>query len=204
MSKYERLIDYWEEDSEPELLDEEERILWQGKPKKSAFILNQSIKLFPIAMVWLAFDGFFLVNLFVSGAFFEMIWFIIPFFALHLLPVWLWLKSVMTSGRLWNNTLYQITNQRLVIYSGNFGKSIQSISYSSIKNIELRTGFIDQILHVGDLYFDVTGKKPLALLDLEGAERLYPLLLKIVRNVKKDVPADYNLSSYDFPESSQR
>ena len=32
-------------------LTKDEQILWKGKPKKSAFILNEFFKMFPIALI---------------------------------------------------------------------------------------------------------------------------------------------------------
>ena len=52
-----------------DLLDKEndETILWRGKPKKSAYILNEFLKMFPIALIWILFDGFF-ISMFLVNA----------------------------------------------------------------------------------------------------------------------------------------
>ena len=41
-------------------LSEGEEVLWQGKPKKSAFICNKVLAMMPIALIWAAFDSVFL------------------------------------------------------------------------------------------------------------------------------------------------
>ena len=41
-----------------------EEILWQGKPKKSAYIINKVFTLFPIVLLWIAFDVTFIIMAF--------------------------------------------------------------------------------------------------------------------------------------------
>lgn len=181
MSKYSKLIDYFEEDELSKYLLHDERVLYQVKPKKNAFILNQCFTMFPIALLWICFDGTFIFSFLSVGSFFSMAWFIIPFFALHLMPVWIWLKNVLTSAKNWENTLYVFTDQRLLIQSGvNF--SHQAVNYNKIRNVEIKTGTLDHLLNVKDIYLQVPGKKELALLDLENAEEVYALLIRIVEN----------------------
>lgn len=183
MSKYEKLIDYWEDEPEDKSLSAGERIIWKGKPKKNAFILNQALTMMPIALIWILFDGFFLKSLFSSGAFWSMSFFIIPFFAIHLMPVWIWLKNLITASRTWEKTVYTLTNKRIMIKAGAPGSRLQSIPYDKISSIELKSGFLDQLLHVGDIHLQVTGRKSNALLDMENAELLYQALSNITQEI---------------------
>ena len=75
-----------------------EAILWQGKPKKGAFIATKSLTMMPFALLWLAFDSTFIIAGIRGG---EMLGFLIPFMLLHLMPVWIWLANVITAGRRW-------------------------------------------------------------------------------------------------------
>ena len=43
-----------------DLLTGDEQLLWKGKPKKSAYIMNAIFKMLPIAILWLIFDGTFI------------------------------------------------------------------------------------------------------------------------------------------------
>ena len=65
MSKYEK------KNSKPteieNIIVEGEEILWSGKPKKGAFVFNKSMFMFPIALIWMLFDGFFIAMLIMSG-----------------------------------------------------------------------------------------------------------------------------------------
>ena len=68
------------------VLGEGEEVLWEGKSKKGAFIATKSLTMFPIAIIWLMLDLSFIVPSIMEG---EMLFFIIPFFTLHLMPVWI-------------------------------------------------------------------------------------------------------------------
>ena len=73
------------------LLMSDEQVIWAGYPKKSAYVLNASMKMMPFALIWLLFDGFFIFAIIGTGAMSEMggmKWFLVGFFALHLMPVW--------------------------------------------------------------------------------------------------------------------
>lgn len=80
MSKYENLNKKIENIDVRNVLVEGESIIWQGKPKKSAYIFNKILTMFPFALLWLLFDGFFIVTFLLSGTPKQMLWFIIPFF----------------------------------------------------------------------------------------------------------------------------
>lgn len=36
-----------------------EQVLWSGKPQKKAFVLNNVLKMLPVALLWIVFDTFF-------------------------------------------------------------------------------------------------------------------------------------------------
>lgn len=48
------------ETSIQDLLEDQEEIFWEGKPKKSAYILGAVVKMLPIVLIWLLFDGAFI------------------------------------------------------------------------------------------------------------------------------------------------
>ena len=59
MSKYNKYIQYEEELPNP--LTEGEQVLWSGKPKKSAFLINNVLTMLPFALIWLLFDSIFII-----------------------------------------------------------------------------------------------------------------------------------------------
>lgn len=193
MSKYNKIMNYGSDLANP-LVDGEE-LIWSSKPKKSAYIINQILIMMPFALLWLVFDSFFIIVLIGSGQINSMLFFVIPFFALHLMPVWIWLGNIITSNRKWKNTKYYITDKRIIIQNGLISENFQTIYYKDIKNVNLRIGLIDKLLNVGDIYFDLghysgnqnTSVVRAAFLDIENVREIYPKLQKIVMDIQTDI-----------------
>lgn len=197
MSKYNN-VDYAPMETNPLVSGEKE--LWSGKPKKKAFILNQILGMAPIAIIWLIFDSFFIVS-FISGIkedaeMANMLFFIIPFFALHLMPVWIWLSQLLTANKKWQNTKYYVTDKRIIIQNGLFAANYQSIYYKDIKNVNLHVGLFDKMLGVGDIRFDMgynihSNRNSMninaAILDIENPMDIYPRIQKIVMDIQSDI-----------------
>ena len=179
------------------MLMPDESIIWKGTPKKSAYVINASMKMAPIAIIWLLFDGFFIVNFLGFGAgglMGRMALFLIPFFALHLAPVWIWLFNMLTASKRWKNTEYAVTNKRILIRNGLVGYQYETIYYTDIANVSLRVGVIDKMLGVGDIYLatkvvGVSGTKTTspAILDIEEPQRVFSMVQGTVMNIQTDI-----------------
>lgn len=190
MNKYDKLLNYNTDLTNP--LVEGENLIWSSKPKKSAYIINQVVTMLPIAILWLTIDLSFIIPMVKNG---EMLTFIIPFFALHLLPVWIWLGNVISANKRWKNTKYYVTDKRIIIQNGFIAENYQTIYYKDIRNIDLRINLIDKILNVGDIYFDLgnyltnqqTKNIKTAFLDVEAPREVYSKLQKIVMDIQTDI-----------------
>lgn len=194
MSKYESLNNELNYGVNP--LVEGETLIWKGKPKKSAFILNKTLMMAPIAIVWLMFDSSFIFMAFSERMESQMLLFLIPFFALHLMPVWIWLGNIITANRKWKNTTYYITDKRIIIENGFIAGNFQTIYYKDLTNVSLRIGIIDKMLGVGDIYLETVGGNytrdgrnlvAQAFLDIEDPQAIYPKLQKIVMDIQTDI-----------------
>lgn len=194
MSKYNK-VDYSTEKFNPLIKGEEE--LWSGKPKKSAFMFNQIMTMAPIAIIWLAFDSTIIGVMFSDGdllseAGFGILIFLIGFFALHLMPVWIWLGNVITASQKWKNTRYYVTDKRIIIQNGFVGESLQTVYYKDIKNVNMHVGIIDKLLGVADINFELgglsnTSTTNASFLDIENYMEIYPRLQKIVLDIQTDI-----------------
>ena len=177
------------------MLMPDESVIWRGTPKKSAFILNSSTKMMPIALIWLAFDGFFIFSVVATGAASDMGpmgLFLVFFFAIHLMPVWIWLGNMITSVGRWKNTEYAVTDKRIIIRNGLFGYEYQSIYYTDVSNVSLRVGVIDRMLGVGDVHIytnTYVGKRSAgpAILDVPDVQYVFSMLQSTVMNVQSDI-----------------
>ena len=169
-----------------------EAILWRGKPKKSAFIASRSLTLMPIAVVWLILDLGFISNMFGVGG---MNYFLIPFFALHLMPVWIWLGSTLTAGKRWKNTMYYVTNRRIIIQSGFLAVNEKSLFYKDMANAQLRIGLMDKLFGTGSIlldngYYDYHRRRnyPGTKLEhLEDAQSAYNRIQKTILDIQTDI-----------------
>lgn len=167
-----------------------ETILWRGKPKKSAFIASKSLTLMPIAIVWLCFDSVLISSAFSGGP-----WFLIPFMLLHLMPVWLWLGSMLTAGRRWKNTNYFVTNRRIIIQGGFLAVNETTLFYKDLRNARVRIDLLDKLFHTGDVVFDNgiyygnsrnQDRLP-HLEDLEDPYQVYERIQKIILDIQTDI-----------------
>lgn len=167
-----------------------EAILWRGKPKRSAFIATKSLTMLPIAIVWLCFDSTFIVAALNNDG----PWFLIPFMLLHLAPVWIWLGSTLTAGKRWRNTMYYVTNRRIIIQGGFFAVNETSIFYKDLRNAQLRIGLLDHLFHTGSIVFDSSmilhgnkQQKGPYFENLENAQNVYERIQKIILDIQTDI-----------------
>ena len=167
-----------------------EAILWRGKPKRSAFIASKSLTMLPIAIVWLCFDSTFIVAALNNDG----PWFLIPFMLLHLAPVWIWLGSTLTAGKRWRNTMYYVTNRRIIIQGGFFAVNETSIFYKDLRNAQLRIGLLDHLFHTGSIVFDSSmilhgnkQQKGPYFENLENAQNVYERIQKIILDIQTDI-----------------
>lgn len=172
-----------------------ESVLLRVKPKRNAFIVNKVLGMMPVALIWLAFDSVFISAAF-SGGMGGMGAFVLIFMLFHLMPVWIWLSNVLTANRRWKNTVYYITDRRIIIQTGFVDKQTQTLYYKDIRNVDLRVGIVDKLLGVGDIYFD-TGAYHIRkgrqvadykmFLDIENPHEVYARVQKIVMDIQTDI-----------------
>ena len=186
MSKYENFLNNENESFNP--LTSDESLIMELTPKKKAFVINKILPMMPIALLWLVFDSILIVSAFVQ--FKTNVWIgliMLAFLAVHLIPFWTWLGTVLTAGKVWENTKYYVTDKRIIIQSGFVAKNFQSVYYKEIKNVNLHIGIVDKMLSVGDVYFNTNGLMNNAFLDIENAQQVYQHVQKIVLDIQTDI-----------------
>lgn len=191
MNKYYEELNNSYDNIERQLMPDES-IIWKGKPKKSAFVINSSIKMMPFALLWLAFDSMFIIGLFKGDGLGAMGVFFTLFFAIHLMPVWIWLSNMLTAGKRWKNTEYAVTDKRILLRNGLIGYQYESIYYTDIANVSLRVGTIDKMLKVGDICIHQnaysSGNSEMAsILDVEDVERVFAIVQQTVMDIQTDI-----------------
>ncbi len=134
------------------LVGKGEKILYAGKPDKKCFIFESIFNpLLPFAIVWGLFDMFFIGAAFSSDKADEAAFFIIPFMALHMMPVWLYLGGALLSFRRYRNTAYIVTDKGIYASGGIFARTYKSKPFAELSHVDLHRGIFDQWFGVGDI-----------------------------------------------------
>lgn len=169
-------------------LVEGEQIEWSGKPQRKAFIVNNVLKMLPVAFLWLVFDTFFIVMLTKTADMLPVpaIVFLCIFFVFHLMPVWMWIYRCATASKRHKNIEYAFTNKRIVVRKGIVAVDFKSIDYKDVVAVNLRYGLIDKAAKVGDIYITSMGKATV-LEDLENPASVEQLLQRILSDKKPGV-----------------
>ena len=168
-----------------EQIDPDEKILWKGCPKKSSYAINKSIQMMPIAIIWGLIDFGLLFGIIVpQGILAEAWFFLIPFFALHLMPVWIWLAQLIKAAKELRGTKYVITTKRVLEFKSGYGYISTSVDIAGITSVSIKRSGIDKLLLVGDIY--LAGKSGnLVLFDIPRSEFIYGKLREICESKPK-------------------
>ena len=124
-----------------------EHILWRGKPKKSAYVADKALAMLPIAIIWTIFDLNFLRLSGGSG-------FLLLFLLVHMMPVWIWIGSAVTSVIQWSNEDYYLTSKRIIIRKGIFNPQRQSVFLRDVNSIRTHYGLLDRMFGSGDIFIN--------------------------------------------------
>ncbi len=165
-----------------------EEILWQGKPNGKSFVLGRIVTMMPVALIWLAFDGFAIAMIATFAD--ELPWYLFlffaVFFALHLTPVWIWIANIVSAFRRLKHIEYAFTDKRVIIKSGFFVK-FDNIFYSEISSLDMHVGFIDRMFKVGDINIQTNSGSHYAVEDIDNPYFIQERLQKIVTDIKTDM-----------------
>lgn len=184
-----------------DVLTSDEKILVRLKPSSRVFKLEAIFTGLPLALVWGGFDTFFIIMMVITGAFNEMgplfIPMIIFFFAIHLIPVWLFIARIITRIAGYKNIDYAFTNKRIIVRAGLIGIDFKSIYYSEITGVNVKVGIFDRIFKVGDIY--VTAKDQRVV--IEDIEDPYFYMSKI-QEISHDIKTDIEFPNAYRPDNN--
>ena len=172
------------------VLETGEKILFRSKPNKTSYILAAGIKMLPLAIVWLCVDAFFLTFIgreLSRGAMpMSMLGFVIPFFIIHLAPVWMWLYRIIRSTIEIKNIEYAFTDKRIIVRSGVIGIDFKFFYYDKIESVVAKVGFIDRLCKVGDIYITAAGTAGV-IFDQKDPYGLATKLEKLATDIRSDL-----------------
>ncbi len=136
-----------------------EHILWSGTKNKKVSVMESIFNpMLPFALIWGLFDFgiiFMTTSTTHSGSHSNankgLLGFMIPFFLLHLMPVWLYLGGVLTSAARAKNTNYCVTDQAIYIQSGVLNTTTERIAYQQVISVGTHQSFFDKRAFTGDV-----------------------------------------------------
>lgn len=112
-------------------LNHHERLHWTGQPKKGIVFRSSDIFMIPFSLFWCGFAIFWFIG--ASEASIAFALFGVPFIIVGLIFVF---GRYIIDSKQRNHTYYGITDERVIIKSGIFNKSVKSIDLKKIPDIE--------------------------------------------------------------------
>ena len=182
------------------LIGKDEKILYAGKPDKKCFIIESIFNpLLPFAIVWGLFDMFFIGASFSSDQSDKVAFFIVPFMALHLMPVWIYLGGALLSFRRYRNTAYIVTDKAIYASGGIFARTYKSKPFAELSHVDLHRGIFDQWFGVGDIITTSAQANPTTLngrgrstnagISIDSIAN-YAEVYKLVKKLQEDIYTD--------------
>ncbi len=175
-----------------QILDKDEAVLWSGRPHPAPFFAS-GIPFLIFGLCWGAFDYFGFIRHMVSRPNAESA-IMIPFFALHLFPFWLALANFVRLPVVYRNTVYALTNRRVIIQGGFWGLSFQSIDYDQIQETTVSIGPVEKMVGCGSvrIFSGRTSAKGANIYDsFTGIDHPYDVY-KQLKQVSVDIKTDWN------------
>jgi len=194
MSKYDKYNVSYGNSKIRNNLDLDELIMWQGKPKKSAFVINSAVSILPFVSFWAGIDLTILVTTWIMSDELVMNIVVTCFIALHMTPVWIWLFHIKKAGKVWEETEYAITNKHIIICNGVAGAKVQKINMSDVENVVYSIGRVDTWIGVGDIHISLGagGKKhgEYDIVDIEDVAGAFNAITREMQEIKRQKEAE--------------
>ncbi len=171
-----------------------EKIIYEGKPNKKCYIFESIFNpLLPFALIWAIIDFSIIgVSFFAEGSS-NILFFIIPFMLLHLMPVWIYLGGVLFTSIRYKNTAYVVTDKAIYVSGGVFTRTINTKPFAELSHIDLHRGVFDQMFNVGDIIatsdqLNQNGKPTtISIASISDYTNVYNMIKKLQIDIYTDV-----------------
>ncbi len=121
------------------VLDENERIFWEGRPKFWPFFFS-GILLSLFGLIFLIAGAAVLIQGIMAG---NLLFLVFPHF-------WIGVAFVfgipLYKALVYKHTYYAITNKRVLLQMGLIGRDFQTVDFDQITNAEVNVGLFDKLL----------------------------------------------------------
>jgi uncharacterized membrane protein YdbT with pleckstrin-like domain len=131
----------------------------------------------------------------------KMIGFAVPFFLMHLFPLWLSVANQVRLFLVFNNTYYSISNKRVLMRSGFFGTDFRSIDHDKVSDTSVNVGIIDNMFGTGSIFIN-TGRSDsngrISYEKIQSVQNPYEAF-KLLKTVSVDTKTDWNYPNANRP-----
>ena len=171
-----------------DILSDDEEVLVNLKPNRKVYLLESIFKGLPIVLIWLAADTFAITMIASNGTMYEpwLIAFFIFFFALHLIPVWIYIYSIIKVIVSYKNLEYVFTDKRIIVRSGLIGIDFKYVYYYEINSVTVNVGLFDRMFKVGDIIIK-SNNQVVKVNDISYPYKYSNKIQEIVRDLKADM-----------------
>jgi len=181
------------------VLDQNEKVFWEGKPKFWPFLLGGSIITIIFGLFWMVFLIPFIVIAAINisqGGLFGWGIFLLPHF---------WVGIVLVFGipiyqiLVYKHMYYAITNKRALFQKGLIGRDFEMVDFDQITNAEVNVGLFDKLFggNSGSILISTAGsftygrngpvQKPYTLRNIENPYEVFKFFKKVSHAVKTDI-----------------
>lgn len=171
-----------------DILSDDEEVLVNLKPNRKVYLLESIFKGLPVVLIWLAADTFAITMIASTGTIYEpwLIAFFIFFFALHLIPVWIYIYSIIKVIVSYKNLEYVFTDKRIIVRSGLIGIDFKYVYYYEINSVTVNVGLFDRMFKVGDIIIK-SNNQVVKVNDISYPYKYSDKIQEIVRDLKADM-----------------
>ncbi len=175
------------------LVNENEKILYEGRPNKKSFIFESIFNpLLPFALIWAIIDIGFFGRAMLASEDVSLLSFVIPFMLLHMMPVWIYLGGVLFTARKYKNTYYIVTDSGIYVSGGILSKTFNHKPFAELSHVDLHRGIFDQMFNVGDIISTSSQLSPnnASAAIVIGSISNYIEVYNLVKKLQKDIYTD--------------
>ncbi|MDO4789327.1 MAG: PH domain-containing protein [Johnsonella sp.] len=192
------------------MIEQDESVLWSGKPDKLIYSIGSPF-FYIFALIWGAVDtGFIFLFMLAGEGAVEgpPTVFLIPFFILHMTPVWIAILGPIYRFFSSSKVEYLLTNKRIYIKSGLIGADIRSLELYEVQNLSVDVGLLEKMRGAGTILLTANAHNSSRnssspwknkLLHISDPYEVY----KLIQRVSLDVTTDYQFPNAYRPEENR-
>ena len=177
-----------------QLVGESETILYEGRPDRKCFILESVFNpLMPFALIWALIDLTILGGALITTEGRNILFIVIPFLLIHMMPVWIYLSGILFTVRKHKNTYYIVTDRAVYSSGGIFSKTYNQKPFAELSHVNLHRGIFDQKFGVGDIvmtssqFGSTSGSASITIASISNYMEVYNLVKKLQQDIYTDV-----------------